>query len=62
MSRKSMRMIMVLLSSAYGVMMGILSIAHVPGLVFYAIVGAALLGLGWTASSLLGNQQSGTPR
>jgi hypothetical protein len=54
MSRKNLRMIMIVLTSAYGVLMGILSLAHVSGLALYAIVGAAILGLGWTASSLLG--------
>jgi hypothetical protein len=54
MSRKNLRMIMIVLTSAYGVLMGVLSLAHVPGLALYAIAGAAILGLGWTASSLLG--------
>ena len=62
MSRTNLRMIMVVLTSAYGILMGILAMAHVSGLAFYAVVGAAVLGLGWTASSLLGGQRSGTPR
>jgi hypothetical protein len=37
-------------------MMGILAMAHVPGLAVYAVVGAAVLGLGWTTSSLVGRQ------
>ena len=48
--------------SAYGILMGILAMAHVSGLALYAVVGAAVLGLGWTASSLLGGQRSSTPR
>jgi hypothetical protein len=40
----------VALSSAYGVMMGVLAIAHVRGRAFVnaAIIGAAVLGLYWS--------------
>lgn len=62
MTRTAMRKIMIILTSAYGILMGILAMAHVSGLALYAVIGAGILGLGWTASSLLGGQRSSAPR
>lgn len=69
MTKKNMRKIMVLLSMAYGILIGIIAIAHAPGLGLYAIVGAAILAVGWTASGLFGTrpveptgERPGTPQ
>lgn len=52
MRRKAYANVMVLLCIAYGAIIGILGFAGTKGLTMVAIVGAIILGLGWTGMGM----------
>lgn len=47
MKRKQFTNVMVLLCIAYGATLGVLGFTHASGVGLFAVIGAAILGLGW---------------